>query len=414
MSRELWTDAYLDQMRTIGDPEADAIVHRVFERRQFSALNAFVGSLSGSSDLPRDLPPEIRDFVERTSARPTWVQDMHLRRSERFFTRHGLASMMALVCASLPECYTMRRGVRILALTRQLGAHIDRRLHQTALMVIAVMRPHGLDLGGPGVEQAQRVRLIHAAIRHLILLGKSSEDSATGLPLAGAEKAASPSIAAAMNKAGFKWSITDDGQPLNQEDLAFTLLTFSYILPLAMSRFGIPVTDDDHVDFLHTWNVVGAYLGIRRELMPETKADAAYLLEQIKRRQWGASEDGAFLTDRLIGFLQENVLRLHPLAPLAPVFVRAMVGDDTARVLGMNTRHHAGVILFHQVVARLVRALNVIGAMLGRFHPLRRLSTIVGERTIQVLYNYSSQHGDAPLAIPVEWSGVKGPATSLH
>ena len=410
MSRELWTDAYLDQMRAIGDPEADAVVHRVFEQRQFSALNAFVGSLSGASGLPRDLPPEIRDFVERTSVRPAWVRDMHLRRSERFFTRHGLASMMALVCASLPECYTMRRGVRILALTRQLGAHVDRRLHQTALMVIAVMRPHGLDPGGPGVAEAQRVRLIHAAIRHLILLGRSSQDSATGLPPAGAENTASQSIAAALNNAGFAWSVPADGQPLNQEDLAFTLLTFSYILPLAMSRFGVPVTDDDHVDLLHTWNVVGAYLGVRRELMPETAVDAAYLVEQIKRRQWGPTEDGAFLTDRVIGFLQQNVLRLHVLAPLAPVFVRAMVGDDTARVLGMDTRHHAGVILFHQVLARMVRGLNVIASALGRFHPLRRLSTFVGERTIQVLYDYSSQHGDAPLAIPVEWSGVKRPA----
>lgn len=412
MPRALWTDAYLDQMRAIGDPEADEVVRQVFEQRQFSELSAFVGSLSGAAALPDNLPPEIRAFVDRTSGRPEWVQDMHLRRAERFFVLHGLPSMMALVCASLPECYTMRRGVRILALTRQLGAHVDRRLHQTALMVIAVMRPHGLDPGGAGIVQAQRVRLIHAAIRHLVRLGEAPDDPTPDEGYEAAATNVSRSIGEAMARAGFQWNIAEDGQPLNQEDLAFTLLTFSYILPLAMSRFGVPVSDEDHLDFLHTWNVVGAYLGVRRELLPETVEDAVYLLEQIKRRQWGPSQDGAFLTHRLVCFLEDHVLRLRVLAPLAPIFIRAMVGDDTARVLGMDTRHHAGVILFHQVVARLVRAVNVVGAVLGRFHPLRHLGMVIGRKTIQFLYRYTSEFGGAPLAIPVEWSVIKKPTTS--
>ena len=399
-------------MRAIGDPEADEVVRQVFERRQFSELNAFVSSLSGAAALPDNLPTEIRAFVDRTSARPEWVQDMHLRRAEHFFVRHGLASMMALVCASLPECYTMRRGVRILALTRQLGAHVDRRLHQTALMVLAVMGPHGLDRGGPGVVQAQRVRLIHAAIRHLVLLGQAPQDATPDEGYGPLQSKVSRSIGEAMARAGFRWSVADDGQPLNQEDLAFTLLTFSYVLPLAMARFGVPVSEDDHLDFLHTWNVVGAYLGVRRELMPQTVDDAVYLLEQIKRRQWGPSEDGAFLTDRLVCFVQDHVLRLRVLAPLAPIFVRAMVGDDAARVLGLNTRHHTGVIVFHQVVARLIRALNAVGSVLGRFHPLRHLGMAIGRKTIQFLYAYTAEYGGAPLAIPVEWSGIKKSTTS--
>lgn len=401
MSRELWTDAYLEQMRHVADPDADVVVADVFAHRQLGELNAFIGSLSGLSGLPASLPPEIRDFVVRNAARPDWVHDMHLRRAENYFTRHGLGAMLALVCASLPECYTMRKGVRILALTRQLGAHIDRRLHQTALMVLAVMQPKGLDLGGPGVIEAQKVRLLHAAIRRLILLGVTPSQAPADLG------AAPSSIAQAMAREGFKWDLQQDGQPVNQEDLAFTLLTFGYIIPLAMSRFGVHASEDERTAFLHTWNVTGAYLGVRRELMADTPEDAAYLYERIKARQGGATQDGAFLTNRLLNFMEHNVLRVPVLRPLAPIMVRVLAGNDTARLLGIDTRHTAGVRLFQRTVVVLVRAINRVVRILGRFHPLSALGTVLGRKTIQSLYRYSQEReGKVRLAIPTDWIGA--------
>ena len=404
MSRELWTDTYLEEMRRIGDPEADEVVREVFERRQFGELNTFIGSLSGTRGLPADLPSEIRDFVVRTAPRPDWVRGTQLRCAEDFFTRHGLSAMTALVCASLPECYTMRQGVRILGLTRQLGAHVDRRLHQTALMVLAVMQPHGLDPDGVGIGEAQKVRLLHAAIRRLIVLGVTPAQAS-----AQAGTTTSRSIAQAMARQGFTWDLDRDGQPLNQEDLAFTLLTFGYVLPLAMSRFGVPVSDEEHAAFIHTWNVTGAYLGVRRELLADTPADAAVLFERIKQRQAGPTVEGAFLTARLLDFIKKDVLRLRPLSPLAPIAVRVLVGDETARMLGMNTHHSTGVTLFHQTVARLVRALDLVAGLVGRFHPMRGVGTIIGRGTIRFLYRYTDERGDAPLAIPTEWSGITRP-----
>ena len=406
MSRELWTDAYLEQMRHVGDPEADAVVADVFAHRQLGELNAFIGSLSGLSGLPASLPPEIRDFVVRNAARPDWVQDKQLRRAENYFTRHGLGAMLALVCASLPECYTMKKGVRILALTRQLGAHIDRRLHQTALMVLAVMQPNGLALGGPGVIEAQKVRLLHAAIRRLILLGVAPPQAQASADLGTAPS----SIAQAMAREGFKWNLEQDGQPVNQEDLAFTLLTFGYIIPLAMSRFGVHASEEERAAFLHAWNVTGAYLGVRRELMADTPEDAAYLYERIKARQGGATRDGAFLMDRLLGFLEQNVLRMRLLRPLAPVLVRVLAGNDTAHLLGIDTRHGAGVRLFQHTVVVLVRAINRVVRFLGRLHPLSALGTVMGRETIRFLYSYSQKReGTAHLAIPTDWIGAARP-----
>ena len=36
----------------------------------------------------------------------------------------------------------------------------------------------------------------------------------------------------------------------------------------------------------------------------------------------------------------------------------------------------------------------------------------IGRKTIQFLYAYTAEYGGAPLAIPVEWSGIKKPTTS--
>jgi hypothetical protein len=401
MSRELWSDAYLEQSRHVGDPEADDVVEEVFEHRQLKELNTFIGSLSGLRGLPADLPPEIRDFVVRTAARPDWVKDMHLRQAEYFFTRHGLGAMLALVCASLPECYTMRKGVRILSLTRQLGAHVDRRLHQTALMVLAVMQPHGLDRGGAGIAEAQKVRLLHAAIRRLILLGVTPAQAPADLG------AAPGSIAHAMAREGFIWDLGQDGYPLNQEDLAFTLLTFGYIIPLGMSRFGVRVSDEEHAAFLHAWNVTGSYLGVRRELLADTPEDAAFLYERIKARQAGPTPDGAFLTGRLLKFMEQDVLRLRLLRPLAPVLVRVLAGNETAHILGIDTRHNAGVRLFQRTVVTLVRGINRVAMFLGRFHPLRALGTVMGRDTIRFLERYTADRSGARLAIPIEWTGVQ-------
>ena len=96
-------------------------------------------------EIPADYPRKSERFCEQTSALPKWACVEKMRVAERLFNIYGGVCLTALVCASLPECYTMRIGVRILDLTSQLGVHTNRRLHQTAAMVLAVMGPDGLE-----------------------------------------------------------------------------------------------------------------------------------------------------------------------------------------------------------------------------------------------------------------------------
>ena len=155
----LWTDAFLTQVRQQGDPVADDAIRRIFEHQEAAELNTFMRSLVANDEIPDDIPADLRKFLAETDPLPPWHDPALIHEAERLFNIFGLISLISLVAASLPECYTMRTGVRILDLTGQLGEHTNRRLHQTAVMVLSVMGKHGLDERGRGVRQAQKVRL---------------------------------------------------------------------------------------------------------------------------------------------------------------------------------------------------------------------------------------------------------------
>ena len=83
------------------------------------------------------------------------------------------------------------------------------------------------------------------------------------------------------------------GLPINQEDLAGTLLSFSYVPIEPLVRLGIPVTQADQEDYLYTWSVVGEMLGVRPEVRPTTVDEATALVMAIRRRQHSVSPRGS-------------------------------------------------------------------------------------------------------------------------
>ena len=119
----------------------------------------------------------------------------------------------------MPSAYASWRGVKVLHLTARLETDVKRRIMETGQFLMDVMTPGGLDPGGQGVRAIQRVRLVHATLRNLI-------DAA-------AER--DPSI----------WRSAEWGHPVNQEQLAGTLMSFSYVVGEPLPRLGLKVTPGD-------------------------------------------------------------------------------------------------------------------------------------------------------------------------
>jgi len=390
----LWTDAFLQQARGVGDPLGDETIRTVFDRGDASALHTFMGQLVANDEMPANLPPEIAAFLAATSTLPPWSDPAKIQMAERLFLEHGLVSMMALVFASLPECYVMKHGVKILALTRQLGEHTNRRVHQTASMVLGVMNAGGLSPTGRGIRQTQKVRLIHATIRYQ-MLKRAAAAPASAAPM---------SVTDVVAGQGISWDLNDDGWPINQEDLAYTLLTFSYVIPMAMRRLGVTLTDEEFEAFLHAWNVTGHILGVRADLMAHTVEDATALFDAIKARQAGASAGAAMLTNAMLDLVNEKLLRLPILHPLGPIAMRVLVGDTTAAMLGLNERDTWAVVLMHRLIASIIKAIDAVAiAFGGFFRPFRWLAPWLGQRIIVLLCDITARNGQPQPDVPPGW-----------
>ena len=89
-----WSGDFLEAARRQGDPMADATVAAIFARGDRFAVNDAFDLLLRNDRLPAaQLPTELRDFLETTSAWPDWADAELIKHAETFFLSYGLLSM---------------------------------------------------------------------------------------------------------------------------------------------------------------------------------------------------------------------------------------------------------------------------------------------------------------------------------
>ena len=239
-------------------------------------------------------------YLREGSVLPPWADHVKIDRAEELFMEYGALSCLLLFCASLPECYVVPDLAAVLHVAGQLEQHTEYRIRSTAAMIFPVMMRGGLtDAEGAGVSQTLKVRLIHATIRNLILRA-NPEESVRALKGALMSKTDGQDVATLgvvptlgvlsgstnMHQALFAhgWKTGQDGLPCNQEELAYTLLTFGYVFLRGLRTLGLGLKAPDEHAFLHAWNVMAHVLGIKRELMPKTFDEAKTMFNEMQAR----------------------------------------------------------------------------------------------------------------------------------
>jgi hypothetical protein len=400
-------------MQWTGDPHADEAVAAILgdaptdiRLQRIKDLNAIIGAWHTNAGVaawppPGEEPaPDIREalqrFVSAAEPLPPWADRDRIARAEKMFTDYGALSVAMLFCASLPECYVVPDLAAVLHATGQLEDRTEHRIRTTGAMIFPVMMAGGLtDPKGSGISQILKVRLIHGMVRNLILrtrpeaavaaLRSASVTEGAGLipPLARVQPG--DSMQHALHVHG--WHLQECGLPNNQEELAYTLLTFSYVFLRGMRRLGIGFTAAEEEDYLHAWNVAGHFLGIRRELMVDTmeQADALFARMQGRGREDWAKRKG--IDDprpRLGGALMDAMMSVIPDGPFKsfPVLLtRRLIEPESSRDLGLG----AGVsgrskFLFAalMVTARAIDA--VVRLVFPHFSISRFITRVIGYR----------------------------------
>ncbi|MER8001433.1 oxygenase MpaB family protein [Streptomyces sp. NPDC095613] len=292
------TDTSTAPLRQAGDELADATVTALFERGEVGTFNTLMRYVSTSgAPLPEGLPDVAREYLEVTSAPPAWVDWGEMEKARLFFLDNNVHITTALSFASMPACYLVPHVAKLLSTTHGLE-YPSKRMAETGQFTVYLMRPDAFEAGGRFVPAAQKVRLLHASIRHHL----TAEN---------------------------RWDTATLGTPICQEDMIGGQMFFSLLVLDSLHRLGVHMSTEGAESYYYAWRVVGAMLGIDQDTAPRTLDDARRFLDDYMLRYMGPSEEGTRLTRQLID-LYEEVVPGTFFDPVVSALVRHLVGDTCA------------------------------------------------------------------------------------
>ena len=304
-------------------------------------------------------PISLRNYFDPMVA-PDWIEPEKLELGSKIWRDNTLATLGVLYSGSLPACYLIKNGIPALYKTDKLrdAKYIFQRIYETGLMLADTMDANGISviedidydddkllvkalqnldkgshwehqgrtarrrtgdesaqldtqqvaqeierlrgkptryLWGKGYITAKKVRFLHASMRYML--------THPGSCCPYGDKEDPKTLSEVLSQRQEPWDEDKFGSPINQEDLAYTLMTFGLVIPRGLARWGVPISSEQAEAFLHLWKVIGYIMGIDANLLPDNWQQAEELFTIIKKRQIGYSEDGVILTEALMGFL---------------------------------------------------------------------------------------------------------------
>jgi endo-cleaving rubber dioxygenase len=259
--------AVLDQMRGIGDPPADRVVAMLTARGQLPEVNKLLRQwVYNDQPLPSGLPSQLASFIDNARQLPPWADTSRITAAAQF----GQAHMPYLALAYSMGVSTAAMTFPILAsvFDPNVGIFLDfqKRLLGSLKLISGVYDPDAFGPHGQIIPDLIKVRLMHAAVRDY--LDASRWDTA-------------------------RWGI-----PISQEAMLLETLLNGLFPLAAMQDFGVQIPPDIAADFLHTWRVEGAMLGLHA--MPAELSTDTALFQQLEDRDQGPSPQGRFLLNSFI------------------------------------------------------------------------------------------------------------------
>ena len=391
MSSTRWSDdAFLDTLRHQSDVVADDCVRRLPDDRDLGRL--FAQMDSNDAPLPTDVPAPVQEFFETTRGLPTLdgtpVDQGRLRRGEKVFMTHAFPGALTLLAYSLPQGYAAPTLTKVLHMTGNLEHHPYRRLLGVLQLLVNVSTVGGFERGGKAVVTAQKMRLLHAAIRRLVPKYLPDFEQTYGVPV-------------------------------NLEDMLGTSMGFSLLVVEGLQMLEVGLTDDEADDFYYIWRVFAQTVGIyptgkpdASEYVPGNLTEAREFYASYRRRHYTDARrnpDGVSLAranvDMMNALLPKTPLRMLGMRLVPRIYMQILNGRDGMIRVGVKPvrglfvtkwilRHlpKLWLLLWHEADAHLDRSA----------HPHENLSRIFFQRLINRSYG-----GEVTFLVPQDFADLR-------
>jgi hypothetical protein len=255
------------------DDEVDHLLAGLLTSGQVPAVNTALRSWVNNADpLPGGLPADLGAHLQRVNALPAWADraklrlaaDFNRRKDTYLFMLYGLGSgIMSTVIPREAKSVYWSAG----------GADMQDRAAKTFTFGYDLAELTAFEPGGQFVVTANKTRLVHAAVRHL-------------LPQ-------SPHWRAVANE--------PRGIPISNGDILVTFHSLGTFVHKKLREWKVPMTAAEEVAFLHSWQVAMHLLGVRDEFIPQTWAAAYAQSAQALTPILAPTLEGRELAEDLLG-----------------------------------------------------------------------------------------------------------------
>jgi len=351
----------LGERLTVGDEPMDRLVAWMADTGMERTRPLFERALRDGIGTVPDAPEPLREFFDTYEKLPDWVDMDTVRKGQRALRRGGADGMYVARDVSLLGGYQFSGFNKTLVRTGALEKGSNKRFAETMQWAMDVIAEGGLEPLGVGYRSTIRVRLIHSFVRRHV----------SAMP---------------------DWRADEWGLPVNQTDMAATLVGALVAPAVGAAGMGVVLSPSEYRAVAHLTRYVGWLIGVEDRWLPRSFRDSVRVLahtlsalaepdESSKQLAAPMVEDPlAWHYDSLPG-LRRRLARAQHLS-----ITSAFLGRRTVKALGLPSYALPWYPLLRLPVnlARSIAALTLPGGLeradqRGQREHQKLLRTMIGE-----------------------------------
>jgi hypothetical protein len=297
----------------VWDDEVDRLMAGILDTGQAPAVNTALRPWVDNNDpLPGGLPADLAGYLRQANRLPSWADAAKLRRAADFNRRKDTYLFML---------YGLGSGIMSTVIPREAksvywsagGANMQDRAAKTFTFGYDLADRNAFEPTGQFVVTANKTRLVHAAVRHL-------------LPQ-------SP-----------HWrAVSDEQVPISNGDILVTFHSLGTFAHRKLREWRVPMSAADEAAFLHHWQVAIHLLGVRDEFIPRTWAEADAQSTQVLTPLLAPTTEGRELAEDLLGLTAQ--IDLGVTRGFLDEFVRYVLSDAVGDWLGLPRDYAAAALV---------------------------------------------------------------------